>query len=228
LLTAGLVVGIVFHRRLSNDHIPIILAMVAWSLALILLTRNVAFARVWLFFLPLFIIVSSAGLFLLVQTLTRRVMRPEPAVALLALLLAGGTAINVIRTRVIVDANFGDTATLRDAPEIALAMKTLLRDRDKVLTAIPADAPLEYYLNFNSVPHSYLAWPPMRPTEKPVIAGSERLLIVVDEGRGQTLESVLHENMIDRADYGPATPLQRYTFGSVIYALNRIQESGGK
>jgi hypothetical protein len=221
LLGVGFVVAILYHWRLSDDRIPIGFAMLVWSATLVLVTRNIPFARVWLFLLPLVLIMASGGLAFLVQVAAKRVMSEANAVAVLALVLATAMSVHVVYTQVVVDPHFGDTATLRDAPEIATSVKQWLQEGDKILTAIPADAPLEYYLDANQVPRSYLAWPSKRPTAKPVLAGSVHLFIVVDEDRGQTLKSVFKENKIDPADYSSARPLQRYAYGSVVYEVNR-------
>jgi hypothetical protein len=61
ILMAGWILSLIFHRRISTIRVPIQLSAVLWIFALIILQRPNAWAKVWLFLLPLMLMWAAAG-----------------------------------------------------------------------------------------------------------------------------------------------------------------------
>jgi hypothetical protein len=61
ILAAGWTLSLIFHRRLSTSRVPLQLAALLWIAALIIIQRPDAWAKVWLFLLPLMLLWAAAG-----------------------------------------------------------------------------------------------------------------------------------------------------------------------
>ena len=90
--------GLVFHRLGASHRIPILLAVVLWTTPVLIVQRVAPFPRVWLFLLPLCLIVACAGLWLPVRALAGpsdiRSSWLSAAVAVCCFLLVGGAALH--------------------------------------------------------------------------------------------------------------------------------------
>ena len=217
LLAAGFVAGLAFHRRVARDRIPLALVTIVWCLALLCVTRRVPGVRIWLFLLPLAALPTGAGLSLLVAQLPER--RRELAAAALSVTIALATAVHAVRTSAVFEPTLGDRATFRDAPLVAAYLRENLVPGDRVLTDLPSDAPLEYYLDRGGVPRSYLAWSSMRHTAQARLAGSERLVAVVNPQTWQSLESVLRTNGAASAALSEASRPRHFPHGAELHFL---------
>lgn len=170
----GFAIALIFQRRVSSERVSFPVAMLVWLVPLLLAHRVVPFARVWLFALPFYLIVASAGL---IATMTPvfaklHVRHGMVALAILACLFLG---LQEKRSGSVYLANEG-----RGMEDIALTLKGQLKPGDSVVAVVPSDTLLLYHFKRNAIPTSYLNAP---------IAG--RALVVVDEHEGDTLESVL-------------------------------------
>jgi hypothetical protein len=200
VLALGFFVALVFHRRCGRQRVPLVAGMVLWILPVVLIQGVAAYERVWLFALPLFCIVASAGITLAVMPLLERlrVRRAMVFVAVAASLLLG---LRVQRNRSVLLSNEG-----RGMEDIALYLQGRLHAGDSVVVELPSDGPLFYYFNKLGVPASYLN----APTE-------HRVLVVVNEVSGDTVAKViemarkLHTDSIRTdLDAGSARLLVRY------------------
>jgi len=195
LLVAGFATGLAFHRRCAAHRIPVMFAVVLWIAPVLLIQRVAPFPRVWLFLLPLSLMVACGGLWLMVRTLVGhwgpRARWLPVAIALACFLLVGGTVIrsDSVRSR----------PKLSGIKELAAWMKGRLKPQDVVLAKIPSTAPLSYYFRrqgiqminrpapcdgMSAVYSSTGFYPPNRENIK------GRILAIVCE-QEQTLESVL-------------------------------------
>jgi 4-amino-4-deoxy-L-arabinose transferase-like glycosyltransferase len=222
LVAAGVAAGVVLHRRVARDRVPLWAAVLGWSAALLLLVRRDAGIRIWLFLLPLAALVAGAGVAAIAAPLLGRLRGPRRpvAAALLAAGLASGLALHAARTDAVFEPALGDTSTFRDGPVVTAYLASHLAPGDRVVAQIPTDAPLEYYLRRAGLPAAFLAWDSMRSTERPRLDGSERLVVVVNPHLvPQSLGTVLRDHRIDTAGVVPLSPPVRFPHGASVHLL---------
>jgi 4-amino-4-deoxy-L-arabinose transferase-like glycosyltransferase len=223
LVAAGAAAGLLLHRRVARDRVPLWAAVLIWCGALLLVVRRDPGIRIWLFLVPLVALVAGAGLATLVAPWFARLgeRRRAAAAALLPAALAFGVALHAARTDAVFDPALGDTATFRDAPEVAAYLASRLAPGDRVLAQIPTDAPLEFYMGRAGIPAGFLAWDSMRSTELPRLAGSQRLVVVVNPlpWYPQSTESVLRDQRVDPSMVAAVAPPVPFPHGASIHLL---------
>ncbi|MEO0561352.1 MAG: glycosyltransferase family 39 protein, partial [Chloroflexota bacterium] len=67
VLVAGMVVSLVFHRRVANHAVPLLPVAVAWVLTVLLVQYIVPLQRLWTWALPMAHILAAAGIVVVVQ-----------------------------------------------------------------------------------------------------------------------------------------------------------------
>ncbi len=197
ILVSGFVVTTIF--RWKKMAFPLILVL--FSAAVVLLRRVVPFDRMWLFAVPIFLIWAGAGLvFIFDHTLGAWLKRwPTARVALqigllvlfCAPMIVTGTAYHHKRD-----------ATQAYARNLVLDLQDELAPTDVVVTTFPDDAPIRYYIELYDVGggdvFSYQE------------DDFQRAIVLVNEPRGQTIESVL----------------KKQNFPSVLVELDTAEEIG--
>lgn len=179
VLLVGVALGLLGHRRLGAQRVPLLPVAVIWCGGLVLVQRVVPFPRVWLFLIPVTFGTAAAGLTLLWPRRGTPLAGPLAALALLAV-LAGATVASggVLRSP--------ETGTLRAAAPMAAILRDRLAPGDAVVAALPANEPLAYYLDRDGIPPGpYLVRPGRDLLQR------RRLFLVVDEAEGQTLHGLL-------------------------------------
>lgn len=184
LLLLGLLISQGCHRRLSTYRVPLAPVCVVCCAGLLLVQRVVPFARVWLFLLPLYFVLASAGGSLLLQTVEKRFrFCRDYAPAVLAMTISLWLGANVLHSQS--PRKYLETGTLPDAEEITLRLQPLLSPDDKVLAIPPSTYPLRYYFRKYNLPAAAFVQH-TNPTG--------RVFVVVNEWcepMGQMLEQVL-------------------------------------
>ncbi len=166
IVVTGMLLALLFHQRISPTPIPVPVVGIIWLASLLLAQRVVPPPRVWIFLLPLYLGVSSAGLALLAKWGARRIRVSEfAAVPVIALLLSATATIGLITSRCLDEWN----ATVGIGPAEQW-LETELRAGDRIFAPGPADAVVEYYLRKNGVPDSYLFTP---------LATSRRMILLI-------------------------------------------------
>ena len=211
-LALGAVFATLFHRKLSGYRIPPMLAALAWPVPVLLLQRVVPFERVWLFFLPLYLVTASAGIQSCLSWAAGRLggarfrTAATAAAALGAAVWISGRVLgseSVLRST--------ETGTLRDAEEIALILKGRLRDGDRVVAAVPSSYSLAYYFVKHDVPVSHL------------LARAEascRFVVVVDTANQQTFGTVLDSAKIAPGSMGSPVAAGRFRTATLYQAAS--------
>jgi hypothetical protein len=97
LLVAGVLLAIVFHRRMS-DHVSVALPVVLWCAAVIFFQRWIPFARQWQFLLPIYAILSAAGLVYLYERASF-LKKNGQLFAIGVLVLSAALCLNLTRTQ---------------------------------------------------------------------------------------------------------------------------------
>jgi len=181
-------VGCFAHRKVSRDRVPIVVIGLIWCLLLTVATRVIPYERVWLFLLPLYFGVASAGIALILKGI--RIRRFSNALPVLCLFFSAMLAVIPIMTQSVYYSE--KTGTLRDAEEITLYLKQHLSPHDRVLAAVPANVPLAYYFKLHDVPSLHLN----RDEQTP-----ERFFVVLKEG--QLMEGLMR--LVPENQYGEPT-----------------------
>jgi hypothetical protein len=145
ILTGGIVVGLVFHRKVSVYALPMTVALWVWSFAFAWMRNILGTPRVWNYLLLAAIIAASAGVSLLVRSLaghseSRQVVFAGTASVLLAVIVGA----SLIQEGLLFRSNEG--VALVDTAQVVDFLKTELRPGDSLVVNLPADQIIEYSL----------------------------------------------------------------------------------
>ena len=137
---------------------PLLPAALIGSVVVLAATRRVPFARVWLYLLPAFVVLASAGLQTLVRALVKvapggadgprrhaRARRSARATAAVALVVLVGGGVHLMRADPV--SAWGLTGTLPAGDRVAELLDRNMGPADAVRAPLPSDAPLEYYFS---------------------------------------------------------------------------------
>jgi Dolichyl-phosphate-mannose-protein mannosyltransferase len=206
----GFVVAVLFHGKLARVDVPIVLPVILWCIPALLVQRVAPFERVWLFLLPLYFIISCAGLIYIVQAITSTntatFQRLSP---ILAAVLALGSGAYLSFNSSISLLNEG---VFRDAEPITRAMVGRVDERSSVLTVVPASLPqLQYYFNKFGLDKASL----VRGVES-----SDRVFVIAPSPRDGSLPESLAEHGLTAETW--SDPLLTAVYESAaIYELDR-------
>ncbi len=202
LLGLGLLAGVVSTPWIGRFPVPVVIAVVAWAVAVLAVQRVVPYTRVWLFLVPL-IAATVAGFY--GWALERRpwAARAGPAVAVV---VAVGGSLLVLSADSVRESR--ETGALLDAPAIAAFLAGRVEPDDRIL-ATGSDTILEYYLERDGVDAG-----PLLYTEEP----RARTFVVVNLLGGQTLDDLVGE--LEGTELGPPELLRQFESGSV-YLVER-------
>jgi 4-amino-4-deoxy-L-arabinose transferase-like glycosyltransferase len=208
LLLSGLLAALLFHRRISADRVPWIYPVLGWSAFLLLLQRAPAYARTWLFLLPLLLMLAAAGVDLLLRGLgISRLAGFGWVYPWLLALLGGVLCLNVALSHEILQSP--ETGALIRAEAIAAYLSAELQPGDVVLANLHA-APLEYYLSRLGVSQSEISFHP----------DYRRLFIVVNNAHGEKLKEVPSAEQAAFIDLSRAELVKNF-WTSKIYRVER-------
>jgi hypothetical protein len=203
ILVAGWILSLVFHRRLSTTRVPLQLAALFWITALIIIQRPNAWAKVWLFLLPLMLIWSAAGTVGLLEKVRLKFLRGLP----LAGIVFGLGLLALIQHAAWLAPQLPRLWTLRGPEENAvLFIQGKLEAGDLIVVAPPDDAPVWYYSELHGINDAHL------DTRNPF----DRAFVLVDPVEGQTPASVI-------AERGPDPGLVNMASCRLLEPFDKIQ-----
>jgi len=200
------VVGLARHRLLSSLVVGLPLGAFVWSAWLLAVNHRAPFGRVWLWLVPLVSCLVACGALLLTDRWprTRELVSARLPALTVGLALAGG--ISVVLSRDVLLSR--DTGTYRDAPEAVRVLARAVGGDGRILSSIPTNGPLAYYLEREGVPADAM----LRDE-----ASSARVIVVVDDAERQTLESVTARSAVrDTAMFGPPRLLARLPSSQLV------------
>ncbi len=119
VLVGFLAAGLLFHKRIAGPRLPMLLAVAAWTGALLLAQRVVPYQRVLLFLLPLVLITAAGPAGHLLERFGPKRARGLLA-PLLACILAVGLGLNVLSRDSIEDST--QTGVMRDGQAVAVRL----------------------------------------------------------------------------------------------------------
>jgi hypothetical protein len=212
IFIGGIIVAILSRRRESRSALRLAAAMISAAIVLTLLTRRMPETRMLLYLLPVLWVAAGAGMQqLIVQLAERTHVGTDALVSTIAIVMAAGLTYQVVASRAVLVAT--DTGTLPDARELVTLIQREERPGDYLVVKTPSGPPLVYYANRVGMSSEALYGSK---------ANGGRLLVVVDEHEGQTLQSVL----VARRDVTPdcsVPPRLLYRLPSV--PLYEVQQS---
>jgi 4-amino-4-deoxy-L-arabinose transferase-like glycosyltransferase len=214
LCVVGVIIGLLFRKRMTFFRVPLVLAAVLWCLPLLTLQRVMPPDRVWLFLLPLYFGCASVGMSCCIHHITSKIACPVRYKSALCLLvpvvLSLWLSYNCIQRRSVYYSR--ETGTLRDAEQITLFMKGYLKTGDKIVAVCPSDSPLNYYFTEYDVPVSYLS--------SDFDTTTLRIVAVVNHLENQSLEGIIDKVGLSKSDLSIPKVLQRYE-SATLYEIYR-------
>ena len=203
LLAAGILLSIVFHRRLSRDRIPWQLAAFVGIAAVLIIQRLNAPVRVWLFLQPLMLIWGAAGTIGLLRGIRLKFTR---GVSLAAIVTGAAFLIGLLATVRIIPTFPERWAEKGDVETTILYLESQLQENDFIVVTIPDDAPVWYYSLLHGIDNSHF--------DKRI--PFERALALVEPVEGQTLKAVL-------AVRGPDEDILDIEAASLLKTFGKVQ-----
>jgi len=174
LLVAGFVIA--SARDLRSRRVPPGVLAPAVCLVLVLVQRVAPFERVWLFLMPLYLVVAGGGL---ARVIDGRLLAILFGSILGFATLTGGS---ILRST--------ETGAFPDAEAVARSLSGRLATEDAVLTQVPASLPeLQYYFARAGLPIDVLVRPP---------DAAERVYAVVPEGSTPLVDAWGDPRLIER------------------------------
>jgi hypothetical protein len=197
LLAGGVLASLALTHRISRYAVPPLLAILAWSVPVLLVQRVVPFTRVWLFLVPL-VLATGAGFYgwLLARPRTR-----IPLAELVSVVVAAAAC-----TFVLVDDSVRssrETGGLIDGPAVADYLAAEFRPGDRIL-ATGSDTILQYYLARRGIDARDALFGTSR---------ARREFVVVNVLGGQTLDDLVQA---DDSGFGPPRLLRSWRSAQVF------------
>lgn len=214
LVAIGVVLSLVFHKRQINSMVWLGFPMMLGCALVLFVQRAIPFTRVWLFLLPLAMLLAAAGW----TTLWRRIWsKSDDAKAWLVVagivLITVGLAVPVSRSPHIYLER--ETGSLPQADLVANILIRQLGPEDMVLSNRPAYLILAYYFQRAGIEtQSLQAWGDGN--------NAKDIYLVVNEFYGETIEQVI--NTTDLAGVpGVETPILLHQFDYVAVYQTEIK-----
>ena len=205
-LTAGLLLGLIFHRKVSPLRIPLQVATVIWIGLILILQRPNAWPRIWFPLAALFMIWASAGLVGLIKDIRFTKLGNVSAADILILVAIIG----------VFGSGMQQLSTLPQAWErkgreeqAVLFIKDKLGEQDIIIAPTPQDAPLWYYSRLHGVPDRYFS----------KSESFERAFLITVPKLGQYKESVIGEYGLTDAVVMQTLKLLKEINGMNIYEV---------
>jgi 4-amino-4-deoxy-L-arabinose transferase-like glycosyltransferase len=211
LLAATLVVGAMRSVRVSREGVSVITAALIWSAVVLVANHHAPLGHAWLWLVPIVCLLVGVG----AEALLRR-LAPRRGVAAIPLVAVATVALGVM-WGLFTDAEGEslDTGLFRGADAVAQSLRTNSQPGDRVIAAIPANAPLQFYLNRHGADTAVLSTPS---------ASTRRDILVLDRAYGQTVEWAIAAAMIDTARFGPIAPAM-HALDADVYVAERKARS---
>jgi hypothetical protein len=142
-LVIGAVIGLVWHRRVSTQFVPLTLILFVWSFAFAWLRNVIGYPRVWNYLLLAAVMTATAGWSLILSLTGKRSgqLAIAGAVSLLFTIVVGA---NLIHQDVLFRSN--ETLSLIDTREVIEFLRTQLNPGTALVVRPPADPIIAYEL----------------------------------------------------------------------------------
>ena len=207
-MVASGVLGAGLLRR--REATTLLAALVLWPVGMVLLQRLVPPSRVLLFALPVVLMFCAAGATCVAGRLGARLAGASAGFSgTAAVALAGVLCLCawVWRPAHYTETN-GPTEVhaFSDLEQVALYLKETLQPGDALVSSMPLDYPLEYYLRIHDVPTGFLRRAPAEPA---------RLVVVANETIQEPVAKVLVAKALDPKRTGTPRLLRAFVYSAV-------------
>ena len=206
ILVVGLLASIIFHKKIASHKTPIIIAVSLWCVPIVLIQRVVPFERVWLFLLPIYIILSSSGIIYIIMLIITKIKKSKKYhyifIPIISLALAISVSLIVFNSQSVYHSN--STGTFREAKETAMMFKGELKSGDKIMAGPHTDTTLMYHFEKNGIPINYIYsdyWFYSYLNEDSDLYSSSRIFIVVNEYFKPTLNETFKSHNLSENGY---------------------------
>lgn len=211
LLLAAAAVALRRHRLLARQRAGLPLAAFVWCSWLLVVNHRAPFPRTWLWLLPLVAALASCGMLLVLPRWSSAKDWVATRTPILAVAIAVGIGISVAMSRAVVRTT--DTGTYHDAAAAVARLAAELQPGDRILAAIPSNAPLMYYMHRAGLSLSHLTL-----DER----DARRIVAVVDAAEGQRLDDVIARSLArDTTTFGPPQVLARFPSSALVLFRRR-------
>jgi 4-amino-4-deoxy-L-arabinose transferase-like glycosyltransferase len=210
LLAATLIVGALRSVRVSREGVSVLTASLTWSAVVLVANHHAPLGHAWLWLVPIVcLLIGVGGEVLLRRLAPRRGVTAIPLVALATVALG-------VTWGLFTDAEGEslDTGLFRGADAVAQSLRTNSQPGDRVIAAIPANAPLQFYLNRHGADTAVLSTP---------APATRRDILVLDRAYGQTVEWAIAAGMIDTSRFGPIAPAMHALDADVYVAERKVR-----
>jgi hypothetical protein len=224
LLSAALAAGFLFIAlggvRPVLRAVSLAWITVLWCAGVVMAQRVVPYERVWLFALPLYLILAAAGLMGMIRLCHAPRLRAVLAYTTAAV-TAGVLAWQVLACRQVEQSV--ETGTLREAAELTVFFKDHLNPQDRILAWCPSDRPLEYYFRRCGLSTHHIVASVAWKQDEPHWQG-ERLLAVVNQAHGQTLAAMAKRYRLAEVGDPSAARLVWQGEAAAVYEIPVLEE----
>jgi len=183
------------------------LAAVGACLGLFLFSHAKPFVRVWLFFVPFFLLAVGRGLVRLRTRWRPRVRLDAAWVSIALAVLVSGIALGTRAAE-----GTDDTGRFAAARGVTEVLAPHLQPGDRVLATIPLNGPLLWYFGERGLDTAALNTP---------LAATRRAYLVLDPTRGQTLGRAVEAGVIDPSLFQKPTLVARSAGAEVWRSVRR-------
>jgi len=193
VLAACVAYALAKHRAISAFDVGLPVGAFVWSCWLLAVNHRAPFGRIWLWLAPLVACLAAAGLLLLTGRFRRSSLLVATRLPALTVAFTLAAAASLVLSRAVLLSR--ETGTYRDASAAAGILARAVGADGRILTSIPTNAPLAYYLERAKVPAEAV----LREE-----SSAGRVIAVVDAAEGQTLEGVTARSAVrDTVQFGP-------------------------
>ena len=154
ILGTGIVLSLIFHRRLSAHRVPLQVATVVWIGLILVLQRPDAWSRIWFSLAALFMIWASAGLAGLIKDIRLGRLGNISAATLVITVALVGVFVAGARSLASLPHHWASRGREEQA---VLFLKDKLGEGDIIIAPSPEDAPIWYYSKLYGIPDRYFA-----------------------------------------------------------------------
>jgi len=210
----GFIASLFLHKKIASHKVPIISAVFIYCIPLFLMQRNIPSEAAWLFLLPIYIILSSAGIIFLLRLILSKIKNYKSIIiSILSVILSIGLSLVVFYSQSAYYSN--EVGTLKDAEEITIMLKDRLETGDMVLSKSPSDAILIYYSKKHNIPVDYFEL-------SSDLYSNKRAFIVVNKTNGQTLDEIFNSYGSSVLVYSSPKLLKEYK-SAYIYETHNLK-----
>ena len=180
VLAGGFIASFLFQKKKANHSSLLVFAAIIWCSILLTIQRVVPYPRVWMFLLPLYFILASAGVEWIITKVESKIGIKVPYVFILVIsIMLISTNMEVLCTKAV---KYQSIGTCLDAEEATVFLKENMGLNDRVIVSLPSSYPLLYYFRLYGLPEKHLL-------DRSISNG--RVFVVVNTLEGQTLKSVI-------------------------------------